>query len=51
MKRLLRQSLGNDLDTQLDLERDNFRASAATEDFSEAMDAFFSKRAPHFRGR
>lgn len=51
MKRLLRQSLGNDLDTQLDLERDNFRASAGTEDFSEAMDAFFSKRAPHFRGR
>ena len=51
MKRLLRQSLGHDLDTQLDLERDNFRASAATEDFSEAMAAFFSKRAPHFRGR
>ncbi len=51
MKRLLRQSLDNDLDTQLDLERDNFRASAATEDFAEAMDAFFARRAPHFQGR
>ena len=51
MKRLLRQSLDNDLGTQLDMERDNFRASTATEDFSEALDAFFSKRAPHFNGR
>ena len=51
MKRLLRQSLDNDLDTQLDLERDCFRESAGTEDFSEALDAFFSKRAAHFKGR
>jgi 2-(1,2-epoxy-1,2-dihydrophenyl)acetyl-CoA isomerase len=51
MKRLLRQSLNNGLPTQLDLERDNFRASAGTEDFSEAMAAFFSKRAAHFTGR
>ena len=51
MKRLLRQSLDNDLDTQLDLERDCFRESAGTGDFSEALDAFFSKRSAHFKGR
>ena len=51
MKRLLRQSLDNDLATQLDLERENFRASAGTDDFSEALAAFFAKRAAHFRGR
>ena len=50
MKRLLRQSLDNDLPTQLDLERDNFRASAGTGDFAEALDAFFAKRAAHFKG-
>jgi 2-(1,2-epoxy-1,2-dihydrophenyl)acetyl-CoA isomerase len=50
MKRLLRQSLDNDLPTQLDLERDNFRASAGTEDFGEALAAFFAKRAAHFKG-
>lgn len=51
MKRLLRQSLHHDLDTQLDLERDNFCASAATEDFEEGMSAFFARRVPYFKGR
>lgn len=51
LKRLLRQSLDNDLPTQLDLERDNFRDSTATVDFTEALDAFFSKRRPVFVGR
>ena len=51
LKRLLRQSLDNDLPTQLDLERDNFRDSTATVDFAEALDAFFSKRRPNFVGR
>ncbi|RJF91923.1 enoyl-CoA hydratase/isomerase family protein [Noviherbaspirillum saxi] len=51
MKRLMRQSFDNDLATQLDLERENFRASAATEDFAEALDAFFSKRPARFHGR
>jgi 2-(1,2-epoxy-1,2-dihydrophenyl)acetyl-CoA isomerase len=51
IKRLLRQSLDNPLATQLDLERDNFHASASTSDFTEAMDAFFTKRAAHFTGR
>jgi 2-(1,2-epoxy-1,2-dihydrophenyl)acetyl-CoA isomerase len=51
MKRLLRQSLDNDLPRQLDLERDNFRGSAGTADFAEALEAFFAKRAAHFKGR
>ncbi|WP_151633497.1 enoyl-CoA hydratase/isomerase family protein [Noviherbaspirillum aerium] len=51
MKRLMRQSFDNDLSTQLDAERDNFRASAATEDFREALEAFFGKRPPQFSGR
>ncbi|MFT5531995.1 MAG: 2-(1,2-epoxy-1,2-dihydrophenyl)acetyl-CoA isomerase [Burkholderiaceae bacterium] len=51
MKYLLRQSLGNDLPTQLDLERNSFRDSTATVDFAEALDAFFSKRRPIFVGR
>ncbi|MES2537615.1 MAG: enoyl-CoA hydratase-related protein [Pseudomonadota bacterium] len=51
MKRLLRESLDNDLATQLDLERECFRGSAGTADFAEALDAFFSKRAPRFQGK
>jgi len=50
MKRLIRASFDNDLATQLDLERDSFAASAATADFSEALDAFLSKRKPDFNG-
>ena len=51
LKRLLRQSFDNDLATQLDLEREAFRESAATQDFAEAMTAFFDKRPPRFEGR
>lgn len=51
MKRLLRMSLNNDLPTQLDAERDCFKASTQTHDFTEALDAFFNKRSPLFEGR
>lgn len=51
MKRLLRASLDNDLTTQLDLERDAFRASTATADFNEALESFLGKRKPVFQGR
>jgi 2-(1,2-epoxy-1,2-dihydrophenyl)acetyl-CoA isomerase len=51
MKRLLRQSFDHDLATQLDAERDSFRECAATRDFGEAVDAFFSRRRPRFEGR
>lgn len=45
IKRLMRESFGRDLRTQLDHERDAFAACAATEDFREALAAFFQKRA------
>ena len=51
MKRLLRQSLETDLPTQLDAERENFKASTQTLDFKEALAAFFAKRRPVFQGQ
>lgn len=51
MKRLLRASFDNDLSTQLDQERDAFQASAGTQDFNEALAAFFGRRKPTFTGR
>lgn len=51
MKRLMRQSFDNDLATQLDAEREHFKASSHTEDFAEGTAAFMAKRKPQFRGR
>ncbi len=51
MKRLLRASLNNDLPTQLALESRAFQDSTQTQDFGEALTAFFAKRAPAFHGR
>lgn len=50
LKRLLRASLQNDLDTQLDAEAEGFVTCAATADFGEGVDAFFAKRAARFIG-
>ena len=50
-KRLLRASFNNDLNTHLDRELESFVACAGTSDFAEALDAFFGKRAPEFKGR
>lgn len=50
MKRLLRTAFDHDLATQLDLEREAFHASAGTQDFAEAMSAFFARRRPAFQG-
>lgn len=51
MKRLLRSSFDHDLATQLRLEQHGFQASAATEDFAEAVAAFFARRPARFNGR
>ncbi|MDP3799660.1 MAG: enoyl-CoA hydratase-related protein [Polaromonas sp.] len=51
MKRLMRQSFETDLPTQLDAERENFKASTQTDDFKEAVSAFFAKRPVVFKGR
>jgi 2-(1,2-epoxy-1,2-dihydrophenyl)acetyl-CoA isomerase len=51
IKRLIRDSFGHSLSEQLDAERDAFTACAGTQDFSEALDAFFAKRKPEFRAR
>ena len=51
LKRLLRGSFESDLDSQLDAEREAFRASAGTRDFGEGVAAFFERRKPSFEGR
>lgn len=51
VKRLLRSSLERTLPAQLAQEGEAFAANAASEDFLEAVNAFFGKRAPVFRGR
>jgi 2-(1,2-epoxy-1,2-dihydrophenyl)acetyl-CoA isomerase len=49
-KRLLRGSLGHDLEAQLALETRSLAAAAGSADSREGIDAFLAKRAPHFRG-
>ena len=49
-KRLLNQSLSNDLKTQLELESKLQIEAAQSEDYSEGVNAFVEKRKPIFRG-
>jgi 2-(1,2-epoxy-1,2-dihydrophenyl)acetyl-CoA isomerase len=51
IKRLLRDSLNRPLSEQLLAEQAAFAAGAGTQDFHEALNAFFSKRTPVFHGR
>src|ERR1700716_2782693 len=50
-KRLLDQSWSNDLDAQLDLERESQREASLTPDYAEGVHAFLGKRPPVFTGR
>jgi 2-(1,2-epoxy-1,2-dihydrophenyl)acetyl-CoA isomerase len=50
IKRLMTASLGNDLKTQLDLERNMQRVAGLGGDYREGVQAFLEKRAPNFTG-
>ena len=50
-KKALRVSLGNDFETQLELEAGLQGEAAASEDYQEGVEAFLEKRAPRFNGR
>jgi len=51
MKRAFDFAAGNDLDAQLDAERDLQRAQGRHPDYAEGVSAFMEKRRPAFRGR
>jgi 2-(1,2-epoxy-1,2-dihydrophenyl)acetyl-CoA isomerase len=51
IKQALAASGGNDLDTQLDLERDLQRQAGWSDDYREGVAAFLEKRAPRFEGK
>jgi len=51
MKRMFTASVGNSLDSQLDLERDEQAEAAQRADYAEGVRAFVEKRVPAFRGR
>lgn len=51
IKKALEGSVTNDLDAQLDLERDLQREAGRTPDYAEGVAAFMEKRAPNFTGR
>ena len=50
-KTLIQDAGANDLDTQLDMERDAQRDAGFTPDYAEGVSAFLEKRAPAFTGR
>jgi 2-(1,2-epoxy-1,2-dihydrophenyl)acetyl-CoA isomerase len=50
-KRVLDHSWSNDLDTQLDLERETQYEASLTPDYAEGVRAFLEKRAPKFAAR
>ncbi|GHF10965.1 2-(1,2-epoxy-1,2-dihydrophenyl)acetyl-CoA isomerase [Kordiimonas sediminis] len=50
-KKALHASYSNDLDTQLDMERDLMQKCGFSDDYSEGVSAFLEKRTPVFKGR
>ena len=51
IKRGFNQSLGVDLDAQLDIEETLQREAGQTDDYREGVNAFLEKRKPTFMGR
>ena len=50
-KQAIQAASVQDLDTQLDLERDLQRRAGGSSDYAEGVAAFLEKRAPNFSGR
>ena len=50
MKQALHAAMSNDMDTQLEVERELQSAASKTNDFREGVAAFMDKRAPVFKG-
>lgn len=50
IKRAINASESNDLDTQLDLERDLQSMASSSHDYREGVQAFMNKRKPEFKG-